>query len=92
VDLKMPNLALLAQSFGIAYYEVKRDHDSRSVLRSALGNREPCLVNVNIRYDKLSPFAAQVSRNTFSGMSLKEKVGSIVMLAKTQLKSKPRKK
>ena len=92
VSLRVPNLEQLAESFGIPYCEVKRDHDSRTVIRSVLENGGPYLVNVNIKYEKLSPFAAQVNRNTFSGMSLKDKVGSVLSLAKGHLKNKLRNK
>jgi acetolactate synthase-1/2/3 large subunit len=92
VKLRVPNLELLAESYGIPYSEIKRDHDSRTVMRSVLEKGGPYLVNVSIKYERLSPFADQVNRSTFLEMSLKDKVGSVFDLAKSHLKSKLRNK
>jgi acetolactate synthase-1/2/3 large subunit len=67
-EIPNPNYAQLAESFGWKYVGVDNDEQIECGLRDALAARAPCLLDVNVCYDRSPPYVRGAAKQMFRNL------------------------
>lgn len=74
VDLQNPDFGKVADSYGVPYFRIADDREVETVLDQVLRLDRPSLIDLRVRYDRMSPFLKGIVRHRIRTMPWREKL------------------